>query len=178
MRAFRLISRFRRETRGATAIEFAVVAVPFFLTTFATIDNAVLYVAQQTLENAVLETSRLVRTGRIAQEDMDEIEFRARICDMVDVMLACDARLEMDLRVFGAFAGLAAPDATDGAGDWNPQLTFDPGEAGDIILYRVFYEWQMLTPIVSQMVTGEPDGTIILTASAAFRNEPFEEILP
>lgn len=178
MRLFRFLNRFRRETRGVTAIEFAIVALPFFVTILGTFENSVLYVAQQTLENAVVETSRLVRTGRVIEEDIDEVEFRARVCDMIDVMMTCDARLEIDVRVFTQFAGLNPPPPQDANGDWNPLLTFDPGAAGDIILMRVFYEWSMLTPVLAEIVTGEADGSLILVASAAFRNEPFEEILP
>lgn len=173
----RFLKRFFRRRSGVTAVEFSLVATPFFVCLFAIIENTTLYFAQQTLENAVVETGRLVRTGQVFEQGITREQFRQRVCDMVVPLLTCDARLELDVRQFDDFDNIAAPDPTMPDGSWNPALAFDPGGAGDIVLVRAFYNWDRLTPMMSNIVMDTPDGSLLLTSSAAFRNEPFDSIL-
>ena len=55
-------------TRGATAVEFALVAAPFFALLIAILQTALIFLAQQVLQTATTEAARLVMTGQ-AQPD-------------------------------------------------------------------------------------------------------------
>ena len=48
-----------------------------------------------------------------------------------------------------------------------------PGGSGDIVVYRVQYDWPLFTPIFGSIMGGIE--TLPLTASLAVRNEPWEE---
>jgi Flp pilus assembly protein TadG len=50
--------RIRRDESGATAIEFGLVALPFFALMFAILETALLFLASQTLETASRTTTR------------------------------------------------------------------------------------------------------------------------
>ena len=55
--SLRFLRRFRRAEKGATAVEFAMVAAPFFFLLFAMIEIAAVFFTSTVLENAVLESA-------------------------------------------------------------------------------------------------------------------------
>ena len=57
-----LLRRFRRDQRGVTAVEFGMVATPFFALLFAIIETALVFWTTQVLETAVTNASRRVYT--------------------------------------------------------------------------------------------------------------------
>ncbi|KAF0113370.1 MAG: TadE family protein [Hyphomonadaceae bacterium] len=54
----------RRKNRGSTAVEFALIATPFVFMIFALIETMLVFFTQTTLEAAVAEESRKIRTGQ------------------------------------------------------------------------------------------------------------------
>ena len=50
---------------------------------------------------------------------------------------------------------------------------FDMGEANDIVVVRAFYEWELITPILSAPLSNMSNDRRLLQATVAFRNEPF-----
>ena len=60
----RSLRRFGRARRGSAAVEFAMVILPFFMLTFGLAEVAMLGFAQTSLDFAVSETARQIRTGR------------------------------------------------------------------------------------------------------------------
>jgi len=54
-------------TRGQTTVEFALIALPFFLILFAIVDYAQIYFYENALQNAMRETTRFATAGRIIQ---------------------------------------------------------------------------------------------------------------
>ena len=56
--------RFAWHQRGAAAVEFSLIAVPFLALTFAIIETALVFFAGQTLETAVADAGRLIMTGQ------------------------------------------------------------------------------------------------------------------
>lgn len=177
MRSVNFLKRFLKREDGASAVEFALVSFPFTAFLIAMIESGILYFAQLTLDNAVIDVARLVRTGQVQENGVDAIAFRAEICDRISALMNCDARLQVDVRTFANFNGVAVPDPVDADGNWNAPFNFDPGAAGDIVLVRVFYKWSSMTGMMTPSLENLPDGTHILTAGAAFRNEPFGQIV-
>ena len=43
----------------------------------------------------------------------------------------------------------------------------------DIVIVSVYYEWQLITPMMGSSMANAPDNTRILVSSQVFRNEPF-----
>ena len=60
----KLLRRFRSNRRGSVAVEFSLIALPFFALLFAIIETALVFFASQVLETAVQDSSRLILTGQ------------------------------------------------------------------------------------------------------------------
>ncbi len=68
----RLFNAFHDDRRGATAVEFAIVAPVFFFLIFLIAETAMIFIAEQVLDNAVFESARLVRTGQAQKSRMGQ----------------------------------------------------------------------------------------------------------
>lgn len=171
----RFLSRFRRNRSGATAVEFAMIAAPFFFLLFAMIEIAAVFFAGTVLENAVLETARQIRTGQAHGAGMSQAAFRQEVCDRIAVIAGCQ-RLEIDVRVFENFGDIdqSSPIREDGSLDTSG-FGWDIGDAGDIVLVRVFYKWPLMTPNFGGALTNMEDNQRLLTSATVFRNEPFDD---
>jgi Flp pilus assembly protein TadG len=166
------LSRFARKTGGTTAVEFAIVALPFFSLMFAIFDVSLVYFATSALENAVSSASRSIRTGQAQAANMTEEQFRQMVCDRITPLLSCGDNLMIDVRAFGNFGGIEGPPAVGENGNFSGNTEFQTGAAGSVVIVRAFYAWPMLTPtgMVYSNMTGHAR---LLSASTAFRNEPF-----
>ncbi len=171
------LAKFSRDRSGSTAVEFAMIAGPFFALIFAVIESTMIFFASATLENGVLEVSRFIRTGQAQAGEMSAGQFHAELCARVDMMLDCDA-LTVDIQTFENFGSVAFLNPIDGGGNFSVNPQFQMGDAGEIVLIRAFYEWDVFTPgvgfVMANMSNGEQR---LLQASTAFRNEPFGSIL-
>jgi len=173
-RALRSARRAAIDVRGATAVEFAIVAAPFFLFLFGIIEVAMVFFATVTLEHAAAEAARDIRTGEV-QDGGGQAQFEATLCDNLSGFLSCGESLYFDVRTFEDFGDAGDAYGEDGVDP--DELGFDPGEEREIVLVRVFYEWQLFTPMLGKFFESEELGgnKRLLTAAAAFRNEPFGE---
>lgn len=190
----RCIARFKRARDGAAAIEFGLLAFPFFLLIFATIEAFIAFAGEQLLENAVDTLSRQVRTGQITfamgrPTDLTENQFRARFCDEISLMIKCpavedpnDQKLYLDVREFANFAAIPKyiPRVSgDMFADLDPTgFKYDPGGPGTINIVRAYYRWEVMTDLVRPFITnvrkdGEMPRDYLMVATAAFRNEDY-----
>jgi Flp pilus assembly protein TadG len=176
-RTMLLLSRFKKAKEGAAALEFALVAMPFFLLLYAIIDISLIFFASTTLENGIVAAARQIRTGQAQSMGMTEAQFRTLVCNEISMMLGCDARLGLDVRKFNGFSNVNLPAALDANGNLTGNLSFDPGAPGDVIVVRAFYTWPVMTPTAGLQFVNMAGGHRLLEASIAFRNEPFGSLL-
>lgn len=166
--------RFRKAREGTTAVEFGFVAGPFFLLLFALIEVGLMFLATFTLENAVAEASRLIRTGQAQGSGFSEGQFKTEVCNNVYALFDCSGGLIVDVRKFDNFTSVNVPDAIDGDGNLTGGFQYDPGDGGDIVVVRIFYEWGLLADLPVLDLGNLGNGNRLLSATAAFRNEPFD----
>lgn len=167
------IQRLRRDENGVTAIEFAIVAGPFFALMMALIEVSFVFFANFTLENAVDQASRLIRTGQAQEQGFDEAQFKASICQRVTGLSNCTSDLKVDVQRFENFGGVNLDDPFTEQGELRDDFGFDPGNGGDVVIVRAFYEWSF-TANFPGYLSNMPSGNRLLVATAAFRNEPFD----
>lgn len=164
--------RFARGTSGTTAIEFSIVALPFFSLMFAIIEASLIYFSTATLENGVSVAARLIRTGQAETAALSQAQFRQIVCNNISGLLACDGRLMIDVRKYTSFGNIASPPALDANGQFTNNTQFQMGAAGDVIVVRAFYAWPIYSP--TGMVFANMYGqNRMISASTAFKNEPF-----
>lgn len=172
-RTVRFLCRFGRAQKGVAAVEFAIIAIPFFLLLYAVIDTGLVFFATSTLENGVATAARQIKTGQAQTANMSQTQFRTLICNQINMLLKCDSRLGIDVRRFTSFSSVALPAALDANGNITGNLQFNMGVAGDIIVVRAFYAWPVLTPQFGPSLVNMNGNARLLTAAAAFKNEPF-----
>jgi Flp pilus assembly protein TadG len=169
--------RFGRAKRGSAAVEFALVLMPFFLLTFGLAEVAMLGFAQTSLDFAVSEVSRQIRTGQAQQTGVSESQIKAQLCSELNnfIVMDCDGNLFLDVDRFTSFV-----DAGNGANQpiQNNQFNgagmgYQPGNASDIVVVRAYYRWQIMTPLFEPVFQNVSGGQRILVSTMMFRNEPF-----
>ncbi len=171
---WRVIRFLTRERSGATAVEFAFVGIPFFLALFAILEVAFVFLGDITLSNAVTEAARLIRTGQAQDQGFDQAQFKEAICQRVAILPGCRAKLQLDVRTFNEFAEAQIPPPLDEEGNLdNTGFAFQMGSGGDIVLVRVYYEWDLIAKIPGIGLGNMGNGNHLLSSVALFRNEPF-----
>jgi Flp pilus assembly protein TadG len=164
--------RFRRGTSGTAAIEFSLVALPFFSLMFAIFDSSLIYFSTAALENGVNSAARLIRTGQAQTAALTQAQFRQLVCNNIAPLLGCDGRLMLDVRKYTGFNNIASPPALDNNGNFTNNTQFQIGVAGDVIVVRAFYAWPVFSP--TGWVFSNMNGhNRMISASTAFKNEPF-----
>jgi len=182
--SIRLANRFRKNEEGATAIEFAIVALPFLVLLFGILELAVVFFVNSALVHATSEAGRSIRTGNF-QACGGEDQFKALICDHMDGIANCWKNVRVDVVQGNSFKTIAIPDLPDplpldpdqtgqNAIPQTPNGQFDANAAGDQLVVRaVFYYRLSLPPLMTRLDKPRGSGARTLTALTAFRNEPF-----
>jgi Flp pilus assembly protein TadG len=165
--------RFGRNQSGATVVEFALVATPFFALLFAIIETALLFFADQTLDTAVSSAARLIRTGQAQEDGMSASDFKTEICNQIVGLFNCDSGLKVDVRKYSNFDAIDLATPVDTDGNLHVTENYQTGHGGDIVVVRAYYEWPTFVAGLGNNLANMPDGTHLLVATAAFRNEPF-----
>lgn len=174
MKSFR---RFARARRGSAAVEFALVLMPFFLLTFGLAEVAMIGFAQSSLDFAVSETARQIRTGQAQMSGVSESQIRTQLCSELNsfIVMDCNGNLFLDVRRFTSFT-----DASNSA--WNPiqneqfsaqGMGYQPGQASDIVVVRAYYRWKVMTPLFESVFQNVSGGERVLISTMMFRNEPY-----
>lgn len=165
---------FARDSRGATAVEFALVAAPFLALIIALIQTFLVFFAQQMLESVVSQSARLVMTGQVQSAKMTQAVFKQKVCDQIVILFNCSG-LMVDMQVATSWtsANTAMPTLTyDGSGTVSNVWQYNPGEAGDIVVLRVMYEWPVVLGPLGFNLSNLSNGNRLIMSSAAFQNEP------
>lgn len=165
------VRRFGSDESGATAVEFGLVALPYFALMFAIFEVALAFFAQQTLDTAVAQAARLVRTGQAQQSGLDMATFKDKICAQTSTLFNCTTGLKVDVRKYTAFNSLSLALPIDANGILKTDdFKFAPGSGGDIIVVRAYYEWPTF---LNKLGNKLANGKLLLASAAAFKNEPF-----
>lgn len=174
-RAREAARRFARDRDGAAAVEFAMVATPFFMLLFGILEIALVFFASAIMEDSVAEAARDIRTGQFQNAGLSEADFRATICQRIDIVADC-GRLKVDVRTFEDFSSsqFDPPRGADGDLD-DSGFTFQPGDAGDVVVVRVFYDWPLLGPGFINGLSNLPGNRRLIASATAFRNEPYRQ---
>lgn len=173
-RRFRLrFLRGRRGERGASLVEFALVAVPFFLLVFGILELGFIFWGTYELENATEDAGRQIRTGQA--QGSSQADFIDLVCSRVTLLSQCPTKLRVDVRTFADFSQIQTnpPVPLDGDQELLSNFTFNQGGPRSIVLVSTFYQWPLFTGITSLSLSNMADGDRLLRASAAFRNEAF-----
>jgi len=180
LQKLRIFRRFARAKRGSAAVEFAIVAMPFFLLTIGLAEISMIGFAQTSLDLGVSEAARQIRTGQAQMSGMGQGDIHDRICNEINtfIVLDCEGNLFLDVDRFDSFI-----DADNAQGNPIQNGEFEdggfgytPGAPSDIVVVRAYYRWQILTPLFEPVFQNVSDGQRILVSTMMFRNEPYQTV--
>ncbi len=170
--------RFGRAREGMAALEFAIVVLPFFLLTIGLAEISMIGFAQTSLDYAVSETARQIRTGQAQMGGLSKGEIEELLCDEVNnfVVLSCDGNLFLDVNRFDSFveAENGVQDPIEDGEFQDPGFGYEPGAPSDIVVVRAYYRWEIMTPLFEPVFENVAGGQRILIATMMFRNEPYQ----
>lgn len=172
----RALKRFGKARRGSAAVEFSIVVIPFFLLTFGLAEVAMLGFAQTSLDFAVSETSRQIRTGQAQMNGVSHGQIRDQLCTELNkfMVVSCDGNLYLDVDRFNSFVDIGNP-APIQNGEFQPAgFGYTPGAPSDIVVVRAYYRWQIMTPLFEGVFANTSGGDRILVSTMMFRNEPYQ----
>ena len=170
--AFRSLRRLRRDRNGSAAVEFALVAPMFFALLFAIIETGFMFFAGQVLENAAIDSGRLIFTSQVQAKNMSKAEFQQQICSRTSGLFSCNG-IYPDVRSFAPGSVITLPDPIDSSGAFKEDFVFNPSGSPNTVVVRVFYQWPLfVTRLGYNMANinrGTSEGKRLLAATVAFR---------
>jgi Flp pilus assembly protein TadG len=165
------LRRFVRRQDGTTAIEFGLVLLPFMSILLMTMETALVFFAQQTLETAVSDSARLIMTGQAQSKSYDADKFKTEVCGRIVALFDCANGMYVDVQKYSSFSSITGGVTLDSNG--KPVTAYQPGVNGDIVVVRLIYKWPIVSPLTQTYLADTSSTTRMLVATAAFRNEPF-----
>ena len=168
-----MLRRFRRNRRGSAAVEFALVAPIFFGLLFAILELAMVFFASQVLETVTQDSARVIMTGQAQNASFTQAQFKNLVCSKIVAMFDCVNGISIDVQSYSAFASINIADPIDASKNFVPPNNYLPGGPGDVVVVRLFYQWPVFVTGFGFNLANVGTNRRLLTATAAFQNEPF-----
>lgn len=169
------LRRFGRARRGHAAVEFGLVAMPFFLLTFGLAEVAMVGFAQTSLDHAVSETARRIRTGQSQGANESFTQVQTSLCTELNQLLSlsCANNLYLDVNSFPSFVTVTNTSPIQNGNFNTGGFNYNPGQASSIVVVRAYYRWHIITPLFDQLFSNVGNSERVLSSTMMFRNEPF-----
>jgi Flp pilus assembly protein TadG len=173
-RRTRIISRFCFARRGATAVEFALIAPAFLGLLIAIFETTLFLFAQQTLQTAAVEAGRLFMTGQAQNGNVTQSQFLADICPNVQALFTC-SNLMVNVQAYTSFsaASTSAPTLTYSGGQVSNTWSYTAGTPGQVMVVQLIYQWPIVGGPLGFLLPSLGNGTTEMMGVTAFRVEPY-----
>ena len=171
VRPLEFVRRFLKADHGASAVEFAVVVVPFITLILASLQTALIFLMSQAVQTATTISARYLLTGQGV--GISASAFKTDVCNNLLSLFDC-TKLFVDVETNTSFATLPTAPATlayDAKGNVTTPATFSQGIQGSMIIVRVMYDWPVFGG--SFGLSNQPDGGFLMIGTAVAQNEPY-----
>ncbi len=176
------LNKYKNNNDGATAIEFAILAVPFMALLFSIVELAIVFFISSTLTYAMNEAARDIRTGEFQSTCGTAETFKTAVCDNMSTLGNCDnLRIDVVTSPSGTFQPNLLPPPTPIEDPDNPGTPLVPVDEymstgpRDVVVVRAQYYHKLAFPGKFTRLSNQPGNNRLITSSTAFRNEPFPQ---
>jgi Flp pilus assembly protein TadG len=163
---------FHKAQRGATAVEFALIAPAFIALLIAIFETTIFLFAQANLQAAASEGGRLFMTGEAQNSSMSATQFKSTVCPMVSSMFNCG-----NLIVNVENASSASDLSTSTPQMYNAGVlntgSYSPGTPGDLMVVQLGYPLPVIAGPLGFFLNSNGNGTAAVWGVAVFRVEPY-----
>ena len=173
------LRRFAKSRAGSAAVEFSILAVPFFGMLYSIYEVGWYYFATSRVDSAVTDIGRALRTGseRIRSDTSAEEFFDEIVCPQLSLFGKCQDILTFEVETFASYTALANAGADitcrNDADDEIEDIKFDEVGENDIVRIRMCLLYTTLNPAVGVNLADD-SGKRRLTNTFVFKSEPFE----
>lgn len=170
----RLFRRWARDTRGATAVEFAIISIPFLALIVASAQTAIVYFEQQALQTAADQSARALMTGSAQLANTTQAGFQNIVCGYA-VNFTC-ADLMVDVESANSYSNLNPQPLSptyNASGAVTNTWAYSPGNPGDIVILRVMYDLPVIGGPLGFSLANQANGDALLVGTAVVKNEPY-----
>lgn len=172
---FRRCSLWPRRKDGAVAVEFALVALPFFMMVMGLIEVSLMYASAVVLEGGTVQAARAIRTGAVQQSADPEETFKALLCAHTASLIPCESLIYEVIHppgdTFGDLEGIPPTYDEDGNLESNG---FNAGGISDVVVIRTSYRYNFITPMMAPLLSSASDHGITLLSTVTLRSEPYD----
>lgn len=165
---------FWKDDRGTNAVEFALLALPFFGLVLGVIQLGIIFLANQSLDSAIDRAAREIRTGQVRSIETGLPAFRTSVCGNISIIFDCDEVLEISVQSFSSIADTTSATLYENN---SPIITsdYETGNGGDVVVVNA----AVSVPVVAGSLfgIGNGSGSTRLTTSLVFTNEDFAELV-
>lgn len=180
----KIAGRFQSDARGATAVEFALIAVPFLALMSAIIEVAFIIWATQNLDHVLEKTARPVFTGGFQEANKDQKDpkvllerLKTSFCSSGGLLPVFECQnIKLDVVTPNSYAGGNAPTPFDSnTGSWKPNAgtQYSCPKPGSIVIVSAAVKF----PVFFSFLKGPQtflDGSRLLQSTTVFRTEPYQ----
>ncbi len=174
----KFLRRFIKSERGATALEFAMVAFPFLYVLGCICETGVMLFTEYTIQSGVQEAAREIRTGHAQTVGLSASAFKSKICETVSILVDCSGKVTVYVKPAATFAALkttlpsflnvgSKPDGTP-----NP-TSYSCGQPSEAAAVIATYDWTFSLPFMSFLGNINDGKARRLAGIVVFQNEPF-----
>jgi Flp pilus assembly protein TadG len=181
------------DRRGATAVEFSLVALPLLFMLFAIIELGLIFVLSLNLSNATTTVAREIRVGEMVAPgatatassgvQLDLADFKSAICSRIALVpnATCVNQLQVDVRTLSSYQS-PPTNPRIGKSFSTSGFCYYSGAAGSVVEIRTYYPWAILTPFIATALanttslttsSGTATGNwFTVSSTSVFKNEP------
>jgi Flp pilus assembly protein TadG len=174
--AFRRLLTLKRDTRAATAVEFALLITPLIMLILASLQLSIIFYAGQVLESSAMGASRQVMTGVVQTGNLSATQYKnTYVCPPVSFLFNCN-NIMVDVQSGSSYAGINTAPITltyDANGNVTNNFNYSTGNPGDIVIVRVMYNWPVVGGPLLPGLSDQPGGNHLLMATSVFKTEPY-----
>jgi Flp pilus assembly protein TadG len=168
---------FARCDNGTAAVEFAIVAAPFFGILVALLQTSMVFLAQRVLDETADQVSRYIMTGQAQSASMTQSQFATYVCQNTFALFSCSNYM-INVQNYSSFsaANTTTPTLTfDAQGAVTNQWSWAPGTSGDIVVVQIMYQWPVMLGPLGFDLANLSNGNRLLVSTIAFKNEPYSD---
>lgn len=185
-----IFRRFGRNDRGAAAVEFAIVAIPFFMFIFCLMGCSLYFFVVSALEKGTDDASRLIRTGEAVTAKMTVGGFRDKICAGAGQWIDC-TKVQVWTQPFDDWSKIGNngdssiggngvhnclgqnETVLDNSANYGKLIAVQAGTASSVVIVTVCYPWDFASKVPFLHFLTMQNGSMMMQTSTAFRTEPY-----
>ena len=163
-----------------------MIAVPLLALLMSMMQTAMVFFLTEALQTVAEKAGRQLMTGKAQTAGLTQNTFYSQdVCPYAVPIFSCSVNgggapvaggVMVDVESASSFSQVStAPLAItyNGSGGVSNTWTYSPGNAGDIVILRVMYEWPIIGGPFGVLLANQANNTRLLVGTTVLKNEPY-----